>query len=119
MEITFINGIKCTLPCRVVSIGLDMQCHHCVTDCVVLSIDEAKDEVIIESEGIRILEHMKDLNDFYVATKENRAMLQAQCDKEYNDWINRVNKQCGREVMKPLAEGQHYMGDDRTRFDFD
>ena len=117
METTIINGVKCTLPCRVVSIGLDMQCHYCVTDSVIISIDEAKDEVIIENDGIKILEHMKDLTHFCVATKENRAMLQAQCDKEYNDWVNGVNKQFGKEMMKPLAEGEHYMGDDSTRFD--
>ena len=118
MEIT-INGVKAKLPCKVVSFGLDMQCHHCVSDCTILSVNAAEDELIIESEGIKIRLHMKDLNDFYVATKENRDALQAQCDKEYNDWINGVNKQFGKELMKPLAEGQHYMGDDRTRFDFD
>ena len=88
-----INGIKCVLPCKVVSIGLDMQCHHCVTDSTILSVDETKDEVIIESEGIKILLHMKDLKNFYVAIKENCDRLEAQCRKEYIEWKEAVRKQ--------------------------
>ena len=106
-------------PCKVVSIGLDMQCHHCVTTSTILSIDKSKDEVIIENDGIKIMLHMDSLNDFHLNTKKNRATLQAQCDKEYNDWVNGVNKQFVKEMMKPLTKGEHYMGDDRTRFDYD
>ena len=88
-----LHGVEYNLPCYVVSLGLDMQCHHCVTDCTILSVDAEEDKVIIESEGIKIRLRMKDLDDFYVATKENRDMLQAQCRKEYIEWKEAVRKQ--------------------------
>lgn len=93
METTNINGSKCALPCKVISLGLDMQCHHVVTPSTILSVDAAEDKVIIESEGIKIRLRMNDLKEFYTDTKENRKKLQEQCDKEYNDWIAAVNKQ--------------------------
>lgn len=93
MKTTFINGIKCALPCKAVSLGLDMQCHHCVTTSTILSVDAAEDKVIIESDGIKIRLRMKDLKDFYIDTKENRKKLQEQCDKEYNEWEEAVKKQ--------------------------
>lgn len=93
METTNINGSKCALPCKVISLGLDMQCHHVVTPSIILSVNEAEDKVIIESEGIKIRLRMNDLKEFYIDTKENRKKLQEQCDKEYNDWVAAVNKQ--------------------------
>ena len=93
METTNINGIKCALPCKVISLGLDMQCHHVVTPSTILSVNEAEDKVIIESEGIKIRLRMKDLNDFYIDTKENRDRLEAQCRKEYIEWKEAVRKQ--------------------------
>ena len=88
-----INGVKCALPCKVISLGLDMQCHHVVTPSTILSVNEAEDKVIIESEEIKIRLRMKDLNDFYVDTKENRDKLEAQCRKEYIEWKEAVRKQ--------------------------
>jgi len=88
-----LNGQSIKLPCKAVSLGLDMQCHHCVTQSTILSVDAAEDKVIIESEGIKIRLQIKDLEGFYVNTKENRKKLQEQCDKEYNDWVAAVNKQ--------------------------
>lgn len=87
-----INRQLVNLPCKVVSLGLDMQCHHVVTQCTILSVDKGEDKVIVESEGIKIRLRIKDLNDFLLDTKENRDILQAQCDKEYNDWINGLKK---------------------------
>ena len=87
-----LNGQSIKLPCKAVSLGLDMQCHHCVTPSTILSVDAAEDKVIIESEGIKIRLQIKDLEGFYVNTKENRKKLQEQCDKEYNDWVAAVNK---------------------------
>jgi hypothetical protein len=96
-----LNGQSLKLPCKAISLGLDMQCHHCVTDCTILSVDAAEDKLIIESEGIKIRLHMKDLDDFYVATKENRDKLEAQCRKEYIEWEEAVRKQletCSRKI---------------------
>lgn len=93
METTNINGSKCALPCKVISFGLDMQCHHVVTPSIVLSVNEAEDKVIIESEGIKIRLRMKDLKEFYIDTKENRDMLEAKCRKEYIEWKEAVRKQ--------------------------
>lgn len=93
METAIINGVKCALPCKVISLGLDMQCHHVVTPSTILSVNEAEDKVIIESEGIKIRLRMKDLNDFYIDTKENRDRLEAQCRKEYIEWKEAVRKQ--------------------------
>lgn len=93
METANINGIKCMLPCKVISIGLDMQCHHVVTPSTILSVNEAEDKVIIESEGIKIRLRMKDLKNFYIDTKENRDKLEAQCRKEYIEWKEAVRKQ--------------------------
>ena len=83
METAIINGIKCALPCKTISIGLDMQCHHVVTPSIILSVNAAEDKVIIESEGIKIRLRMNDIKEFYTDTKENRDMLEAKCRKEY------------------------------------
>lgn len=96
-----LNGQLVKLPCRVVSLGLDMQCHHCVTTSTILSVDAAEDKVIIENDGIKILLHLNDLKDFYVDTKENRDKLEAQCRKEYIEWKEAVRKQfetCSRKI---------------------
>lgn len=87
-----INRQLVDLPCKVVSLGLDMQCHHVVTQCTILSVDKGEDKIIVESESIKIRLRIKDLDDFLLDTKENRDILQAQCDKEYNDWINGLKK---------------------------
>ena len=81
-----LHGVEYNLPCHVVSLGLDMQCHHVVTQSTILSINSEK--FVIKSEGIKIQLPITDLDDFLLDTKENRDILQAQCDKEYNDWIN-------------------------------
>jgi hypothetical protein len=93
METAIINGIKCSLPCKAISLGLNMQCHYVVTPSIILSVNEAEDKVIIESEGIKIRLRMKDLKDFYLDTKENRDRLEAQCRKEYIEWKEAVRKQ--------------------------
>jgi hypothetical protein len=44
---------------------------------------------------------MKDLDTFYVDTKENRDRLEAQCRKEYIEWKEAVRKQleaCSRKI---------------------
>lgn len=89
------------LPCKVISLGLNMQCYHCVTTSTILSVNEAEDKVIIESEGIKIRLHMNDLKKFYTDTKENRDKLEAQCRKEYIEWKDAVRKQletCSRKI---------------------
>ena len=88
-----LNGQSLKLPCKAISLGLDMQCHHCVTDCTILSVDAAEDKLIIESEGIKIRLRVNDLKDFYIDTKENRDKLEAQCRKEYIEWKEAVRKQ--------------------------
>jgi hypothetical protein len=70
-----------------------MQCHHVVTTSTILSINTAEDKVIIENDGIKIRLRIKDLNDFYLDTKENRDKLEAQCRKEYIEWKEAVRKQ--------------------------
>ena len=81
-----LHGVEYNLPCHVISLGLDMQCHHVMTQSTILSINSEK--FVIKSEGIKIQLPITDLDDFLLDTKENRDILQAQCDKEYNDWIN-------------------------------
>lgn len=93
MDKVTLHGVECDLPCHVVSLGLDLQCHHVMTPSIILSINEVEDKVIIESEGIKIRLHMKDFNDFYLDTKENRDRLEAQCRKEYIEWKEAVRKQ--------------------------
>jgi hypothetical protein len=97
-----------------------------VTTSTILSVDAAEDKAIIKSEGIKIRLQIKDLEGFYVNTKENREKLQERCDKEYNDWIATLNKEVDKiertygvkqHKFKGLAEGEHYMGDYRTRYD--
>ena len=85
-----LNGQSVKLPCKVISLGLDMQCHHVVTPSIILSVNEAEDKVIIESEGIKIRLRMNDLNDFYPDTTENYNILKSQCDEEYSQWYNRI-----------------------------
>lgn len=101
METTNINGSKCTLPCKVISLGLDIQCHHVVTTSTILYVDTEEDKLIIESEGIKIRLRMKDLKYFHTDTKENRDKLEAQCRKEYIEWKEAVRKQletCSRKI---------------------
>ena len=89
------------LPCKVISLGLNMQCYHCVTTSTILSVNEAEDKVIIESEGINIRLRMNDLKEFHTDTKENRDKLEAQCRKEYIEWKEAVRKQletCSRKI---------------------
>jgi hypothetical protein len=97
-----LNGQLVKLPCKVISLGLDMQCHHVVTPSTILSVNEAEDKVIIESEdGIKLLLHMNDLKEFHTDTKENRDKLEAQCRKEYIEWKEAVRKQleaCSRKI---------------------
>ena len=96
-----LNGQSVKLPCKVISLGLDMQCHHVVTPSTILSVDAAEDKVIIESEGIKIRLRIKDLKGFHIDTKENRDMLEAQCRKEYIEWKEAVRKQlenCSRKI---------------------
>ena len=88
-----LNGQLVKQPCKVISIGLDMQCHHVVTTSTILYVDAAEDKLIVESEGIKIRLRMKDLKDFYADTKENRDKLEAQCRKEYIEWKEAVRKQ--------------------------
>lgn len=88
-----LNGQLVKLPCKVISLGLDMQCHHVVTPSIILFVNAAEDKVIIENEGIKIRLHMKDLKEFYTDTKENRDMLEAKCRKEYIEWKEAVRKQ--------------------------
>ena len=88
-----LNGQLVKLPCKVISLGLDMQCHHVVTPSIILSVNAAEDKVIIESEGIKIRLRMNDLKDFHIDTKENRDKLEAQCRKEYIEWKEAVRKQ--------------------------
>ncbi len=88
-----LNGQSVKLPCKVVSLGLDMQCHHVVTPSIILSVNAAEDKVIIESEGIKIRLRMEDLNEFHLDTRENRDKLDAQCRKEYIEWKEAVRKQ--------------------------
>lgn len=93
MDKVTLHGVEYDLPCHVISLGLDLQCHHVMTPSIILSINEVEDKVIIESEGIKIRLHMKDLKDFYADTKENRDRLEAQCRKEYIEWKEAVRKQ--------------------------
>lgn len=89
------------LPCKVISLGLDMQCHHCVITSTILSVDAEKDKAIIENDGIEIRLRIKDLKMFHADTKENRDKLEAQCRKEYIEWKEAVRKQletCSRKI---------------------
>jgi hypothetical protein len=87
-----LNGQLVKLPCKVISLGLDMQCHYCVTTSTILYADAAEDKVIIKCEGIKICLRMKDLKDFYTDTKKNRNKLEAQCRKKYIEWERAVRK---------------------------
>ena len=93
MDKVTLHGVEYDLPCHVVSLGLDLQCHHVMTPSIILSINEKEDKIIIENDGIKIRLRLKDLNDFYLDTKENRDRLEAQCRKEYIEWKEAVRKQ--------------------------
>ena len=86
-----LHGVEYDLPCYVISLGLDMQCHHVVTKSTILAINSEK--FVINSEGIKIQLPISDLKDFYADTKENRDKLEAQCRKEYIEWKEAVRKQ--------------------------
>lgn len=81
-----LNGEDYRLGDVCYSIGMDMQCRPCVTECRILNINENDDKVVIESEGIKILIRCNDLDDFYVASVKNRNMLSEVCRKEMDEW---------------------------------
>lgn len=88
-----LNGQLVNLPCKAISLGLDMQCHYVVTPSIILSVNAEEDKVIIKSDGIKIRLRMKDLKDFHIDTKKNRDKLEAQCRKKYIEWKEAVRKQ--------------------------
>jgi hypothetical protein len=81
------------LPCKALTIGLDMRCFDCVAPCTILSIDQEKNEVIVLCDDIEMMFSVKDLADFYPDTTENRKMLKAKCDEKYRKWELAVAKQ--------------------------
>ena len=91
-----LQGQLTTTPCKTYTLGLDIRCHHCVCICTIIEVDAPNDKVIIESEGIKIKLHIKDLNGFYPYKEEYRKMLQDQCDKEYKEWCDAVQEQLNR-----------------------
>ena len=78
--------------------GSDMGCHKCVCKVKVLSVDE--DGIIIESDGgCRILYEWKNMqyfNDYFSYSEEQKKVMQEQCDKEYNEWVEKCERQAER-----------------------
>ena len=81
----------------------DMGCYKCVYKVKVLSVGE--EGIIIESDGCRILHKWKDMqyfNDYFPYSKEQKKIMQEQCNKEYNEWVEECERQAER------AEKYHY-----------
>lgn len=75
----------------------DMGCYKCVYKVKVLSVGE--EGIITESDGCRILHKWKDMqyfNDYFPYSKEQKKVMQEQCDKEYNEWVEECERQAER-----------------------
>ena len=93
-----LQGVEYNLPCHVISLGLDMQCHHVVTQSTILSINSEK--FVIKSEGIKIQLPISDLDDFYIDNYKNRKTLRHQCVRELEEWKEAVNKEWESKGLK-------------------
>ena len=77
--------------------GSDMGCHKCVCKVKVLSV--GKEGILTESDGCRILyewKHMQYFNDYFPYSEEQKKVMQEQCDKEYNEWVEECERQTER-----------------------
>lgn len=77
--------------------GSDMGCHKCVCKAKVLSVSE--EGIVTESDGIRIFARWKDMqcfDDYFPYSEEQEKAMQAQCDKEYDEWLEACRKQAER-----------------------
>lgn len=77
--------------------GSDMGCHKCVCKVKVLSV--GKEGILTESDGCRILyewKHMQYFNDYFPYSEEQKKVMQEQCDKEYNEWVEKCERQTER-----------------------
>ena len=75
----------------------DMGCYKCVYKVKVLSVGE--DGIITESDGCRVLHKWKDMqyfNDYFPYSKEQKKVMQEQCNKEYNEWVEECERQAER-----------------------
>ena len=75
----------------------DMGCYKCVYKVKVLSV--GKEGIITESDGCRILHKWKDMqyfNDYFPYSEEQKKVMQEQCDKEYNEWMEECERQAER-----------------------
>ena len=75
----------------------DMECYKCVYKVKVLSV--GKEGIITESDGCRILHKWKDMqyfNDYFPYSEEQKKVMQEQCDKEYNEWVEKCERQAER-----------------------
>lgn len=75
----------------------DMGCYKCVYKVKVLSVGE--EGIITESDGCRILHKWKDMqyfNDYFPYSEEQKKVMQEQCDKEYNEWVEECERQAER-----------------------
>lgn len=85
-----IQNVNYPLPCKVLSIGLDMQCHKVVSASEIIKVDKENDKfVILCDDGLKLVLPYKSLSGFYIDNKENRSMLEDYCKKEYNEWLSR------------------------------
>ena len=77
--------------------GSDMGCHKCVCKVKVLSV--GKEGIITESDGCRVLykwKHVQYFNDYFPYSEEQKKVMQEQCDKEYNEWVEKCERQAER-----------------------
>ena len=77
--------------------GSNMGCHKCVCKVKVLSV--GKEGILTESDGCRILyewKHMQYFNDYFPYSEEQKKVMQEQCDKEYNEWVEKCERQTER-----------------------
>ena len=75
----------------------DMGCYKCVYKVKVLSV--GKEGIITESDGCRILHKWKDMqyfNDYFPYSEEQKKVMQEQCNKEYNEWMEECERQAER-----------------------
>ena len=93
------------LPVKVYSIGFSMECRHVLTECIIHSLMPERNQMVVESEGLKFLDDMNYLKgerierDYFPYTEESRKLLQNFCDNEYNEWLKRIER-----VKRNIAE---------------
>ena len=104
----FLNGVECKIGDKILSFGLDENCHKCVAVSTVCEWNEEENYYIVAEEGnpyrSRLTIVMKCWdgrisdahNECWKYSAARKAEMEKVCENEYNAWRERVDAQIAR-----------------------